>query len=64
MFLFFYLGTYQPKEGQIDCILTEKGYYLNYFGSDGTNVKPKICPKGFVCTHYGLPKYYEICRVN
>jgi len=57
------LGTFQSNDKQTSCTQVSKGYYLNFFGSDGINVPPKICPKGFICRDRGLPKYYEICRV-
>jgi hypothetical protein len=57
-------GFSQSAAKSTFCIPSPTGTYLNFFGSDGTNVKPKPCPKGFICTESGLPKYYNVCNVS
>ena len=55
-------GTYTDHDNNIfTCEKVPRGYYLNFWGADLLYIQPKKCPRGFVCTEEGLPKYYEVC---
>ena len=55
-------GTYTNFDNNTyTCKKVARGFYLNYWGADYSFIQPKPCPRGFICTEEGLPKYYEIC---